>query len=84
MSRLPRVTAFSSSPLGIEAPGVREQPIAGGPAPGTGAARYRTTGLRFLVSSGGRMFLLHDGWKPRTGTVIVVPDNEQLRWQFSR
>jgi hypothetical protein len=41
-------------------------------------------GLRFLASSGGRIFLLHDGWKPRGGTVIVLPDNEQVRWQFSR
>jgi len=81
---LPRVTAFSSSPLGIEAPGVREQPIAANPAAGEKAVRYRTTGLRLLVTSGGRMFLLHDGWKLRTGTVIVLPDNDQIRWQFSR
>ena len=84
VNRLPRVSVFSSSPLGVEAPGVREQPIAIGPGASDKAARYRTTGLRFLVSSGGRMFLLHDGWKPRTGTVIVLPDNEQVRWQFSR
>jgi hypothetical protein len=84
VSRLPRVTVFSSSPLGIEAPGVREQRIAAHPAAGDTAVRYRTTGLRFLVRSGGRMFLLHDGWKPRTGTVIVLPDNEEIRWQFSR
>jgi hypothetical protein len=81
---LPRVTAFSSSPLGIEAPGVREQQITAGPAAGDKAFRYRTTGLRLLVTSGGRMFLLHDGWKLRTGTVIVLPDNDQVRWQFSR
>jgi hypothetical protein len=84
VNRLPRVTVFSSSPLGIEAPGVREQPIPVDPAAGAKTARYRTTGLRFLVSSGGRMFLLHDGWKARTGAVIILPDNEQIRWQFSR
>jgi uncharacterized membrane protein YidH (DUF202 family) len=84
VSRLPRVTAFSTTSLGIEAPGVREERIAAGPDTGNDAVRYRTTGLRFLASSGGRIFLLHDGWKPRGGTVIVLPDNEQVRWQFSR
>jgi hypothetical protein len=82
--RLPRVTAFSTNRLGIEAPGVHEERIAVSPDTGNNPVRYRTTGLRFLVSSGGRIFLLHDGWKPRGGTVIVLPDNEQVRWQFSR
>jgi hypothetical protein len=81
--RLPRVTAFSAAPLGIEAPGVREERI-GSPGAGTDTVRYRTTGLRLLVTSGGRMFLLHDGWRAGSGTVIVLPDNEQVRWQFSR
>jgi uncharacterized membrane protein YidH (DUF202 family) len=84
MPRLPRVIAFSPTALGIEAPGVREERIAAGPGSGNEADRYRTTGLRFLVSTGGRIFLLHDGWTVRGGTVIVLPDNEQVRWQFSR
>src|SRR5829696_13377 len=84
VSQLPRVTAFSTTSLGIEAPGVREERIEAGPDTSNDAIRYRTTGLRFLASSGGRIFLLHDGWKPRGGTVIVLPYNEQVRWQFSR
>jgi hypothetical protein len=80
----PRATAFSSTPLGIEAPGVHEERLAVGSAGGKDGVRYRTTGLRFLVRSGGRMFLLHDGWTPQRGTVIVLPDNAQVRWQFSR
>ena len=55
-----------------------------GPDAAEDTLRYRTTGLRFLAVSGGRMFLVHDGWTPRRGTVIVLPDNEQVRWQFSR
>jgi len=81
---MPRATAFSATPLGIQAPGVREERLDVAPDAGKDALRYRTTGLRFLVRSGGRMFLLHDGWTPRRGTVIVLPDNEQVRWQFSR
>ena len=80
---LPRATVFSASPLGIQAPGVREERITVGPDAGKDTLRYRTTGLRLLVRSGGRMFLLHDGWTPQRGTVIVLPDNEQVRWQFS-
>ncbi len=75
---MPRATAFSSAPLGVDAPGVREERIAADP-PG-----YRTTGLRLLVRSGGRIFLLHDGWTPQRGTVVVVPDGGGVSWQFSR
>jgi hypothetical protein len=81
---LPRATAFTANPLGIQAPGVREVRLDADPDAGKDTLRYRTTGLRFLTRSGGRMFLLHDGWTPQRGTVIVLPDNEQVRWQFSR
>jgi hypothetical protein len=81
---LPRATAFSATPLGIQAPGVDEERLDAGLGADGKALRYRTTGLRFLVRSGGRMFLLHDGWTPQRGTVIVLPDNAQVRWQFSR
>jgi len=84
LSELPRATAFSVSSLGIDAPGVDEERVVVSPEAGTEAARYRTTGLRFLASSGGRIFLLHDGWRPGNGIVIVLPDNEQIVWQFSR
>ncbi len=82
--RLPQATAFSAGPLGIEAPGVREEEIRTSARADGDPVRYRTTGLRFLVRSGGRLFLLHDGWTTRNGTVVVLPDNEQIRWQFSR
>jgi hypothetical protein len=81
---LPRATAFSATPLGIQAPAVHEERLRVGPGASKDAPRYRTTGLRLLVRSGGRMFLLHDGWTPWRGTVIVLPDNDQVRWQFSR
>jgi hypothetical protein len=81
---LPRATVFSATPLGIEAPGVREERLTIGPDADKSTLRYRTSGLRLLVRSGGRMFLVHDGWTPQQGTVIVLLDNEQVRWQFSR
>ncbi|GAA0210247.1 hypothetical protein GCM10010492_05060 [Saccharothrix mutabilis subsp. mutabilis] len=73
---LPRATAYSGESLGIEAPNVVEERLDTG--------RHRTTGLRLLVRSGGRVFLLHDRWNPVNGRVVVLPDNETVRWQFSR
>jgi hypothetical protein len=81
---LPRATAFSATPLGIQAPGVIEDTLNVGQSSGKDAVRYQTTGLRFLIRSGGHIFLLHDGWTPQDGTVIVLPDNDQVHWQFSR
>ncbi|HEX2774299.1 MAG TPA: hypothetical protein VHN18_17975 [Micromonosporaceae bacterium] len=80
---LPRATVLSNAPLNITAQGVREERLPGGGA-ATGAAQYRTTGLRLMVRSGGRIFLLHDEWTPQRGTVIVLSDSAQLTWQFSR
>jgi hypothetical protein len=84
VTTLPHATAFSTTPLGIEAPGVVEQAIPVPPGAPEGTPRYRTTGLRLLVVSGGRMFLLHDGWSPQHGTVVVLPDGPEIRWQFAR
>jgi len=81
VERLPRTVVLSRTPLGIQAPGVREERIG---APGSPEVRYRTTGLRLLARSGGKVLLVHDGWSPRTGTVIVLSDGDQLSWEFSR
>ncbi len=79
VSALPRATATSESPLGIEAPNVETNPISLGPK-----TLYRTTGLRLLGESGGRLFLLNDGWTRRTGSIIVLDNDKSIRWQFSR
>ena len=56
----------------------------GGPGSAAVVAHYRTTGLRLLARSGGKVLLVHDGWSPRTGTVIVLSEDDQLGWEFSR
>jgi hypothetical protein len=84
VSSLPRVTVTSPDPLGVQAPGVHEESVA---VTGDGSAksvRYRTTGLRLLVVSGGRIFLLNDGWRPGAGVLVVLPDDDSLHWQLSR
>lgn len=78
---LARTVVLSPTPLGIEAPGVHEERIG---AAGSPDVRYRTTGMRLLARSGGKVILVHDGWAPATGTVIVLSDSDALSWQFSR
>jgi hypothetical protein len=80
---LPRVWAYSSVPLGIEAPGVTEELLTEEAVAEGDTPRYRTSGLRLLTSSGGRLFLLHDGWTPASGTVVLLPDDGEIRWQFA-
>ena len=80
VGRLPHVMIISTTPLGLQAPGVVEQLITGT----DGAPRYRITGLRLLARSGGKVLLVHDGWTPATGTVIVLADTDDLAWEFSR
>lgn len=79
VGRLPEATAFSRSPLGIEASGIVETRLGSGDG-----VTYRTTGLRFLERTGGRIFLVHNGWTAQDGSVIVLPDSDAIRWQFSR
>lgn len=77
ISALPKATAISESPLSIDAPNVRTAPIVVGPK-----SLYRTTGLRLLGESGGRLFLLNDGWSRRSGSIIVLADDKSISWQF--
>lgn len=47
------------------------------------AYSFRYTGLRLLVRSGGKYFLLPDGWSKQNGVAIVLPDTNALRLEFS-
>ncbi|SHR09499.1 Uncharacterised protein [Mycobacteroides abscessus subsp. abscessus] len=78
VSSLPRATAVSESPLGIDSPVVRTEQIAAGPK-----TLYRTTGLRLLAESGGRLFLMTEGWTIRDGSIIVLDESDSVHWQFS-
>jgi hypothetical protein len=81
VDQLPRAVVLSPTPLGLQAPGLDEERL--GDA-FSATVRYRTKGLRLLARSGGKVLLVHDGWNPDTGTVIVLADSDELAWQFSR
>jgi hypothetical protein len=44
---------------------------------------HRYSGLRLLVQSGGKYFLVPDGWTRESGTLIVLPDTPDIRVEFS-
>ena len=77
MPFLPRTDVYSQTELSIGAPSVTLTQL------GTEASPiYKYTGLRLLVLSGDRFFLLPDGWTLAQGTVVVLPDNAAIRVEF--
>ncbi|WP_246295794.1 hypothetical protein [Arthrobacter wenxiniae] len=77
LASLPRADVYSHADLSIGAPGVAQNRLGTASAP-----VYKYTGLHLLVVSGGRFFLLPDGWTLARGTVVVLPDNDDVRVEF--
>ncbi len=73
----PQVTVFAPKRLALAAGGVVERRLAGG-----GAYGYSYSGLRLLVRSGGKYFLLPDGWTRARGSAIVLADSPDYRFEF--
>jgi hypothetical protein len=74
----PQVIVFAPKRLGIEANGVLEHRLTGGDS----AYRYRYSGLRLLIRSGGKYFMLPDRWTRSSGAAIVLSDSPQYRFEF--
>jgi hypothetical protein len=78
--KLYRATIYSTKRLQITAPGVRETTIPGE----NGSYHYQYDGLFLLQRSGGKYFFINDGWTDQKGRLVVVPDNESIRLDFSQ
>jgi hypothetical protein len=78
LSRHPHVTVFSPKRLDIKADGVVERRLSGRDL----AYRYRYSGLRLLLRSGGKYFLLPEGWTRSSGAAIVLADSPDYRFEF--
>jgi hypothetical protein len=77
---LPRVVVHSTRPLNIVAPGVDTRQFTA-----TSDFGFEYSGLRLLERTGGRYFLVSDGWTPNYGVVIVLKDDEEgVRFDFIR
>ncbi|WP_328503631.1 hypothetical protein OG828_36970 [Streptomyces sp. NBC_00457] len=75
----PAVVLYTKEPLNDLPPGVRQSVLPG--ADGKAAFRYRCTGLRLLVESGSRLFLVPADWDPDTARTLVVPYDDTVRMQ---
>jgi hypothetical protein len=76
--RLPGVVVYSTAPLGLEGDGVAEDEV-----PGRGSAyRWRYDGLRLLVRSNERYFMVPVGWEPGRSTVVVLDEGPEVRFEF--
>ncbi|MGH7176663.1 MAG: hypothetical protein ACREJC_04720 [Tepidisphaeraceae bacterium] len=75
---LKAVTVYSAKRLHLEGPGVVEIIL----GDTEDAYRYRCDGLFLLQRSSGRYFLLTRGWEVGNGRLIVLPDNDLIRFEF--
>lgn len=83
VDRLPGVVVLSEQRLFLDGPEVHEDPLAG--PDGEGALRFRYEGLRLLENTGGRYFLVSDGWTETDGVVFVLKDEDDtIRLDFVR
>lgn len=73
------VVVYSPKRLYLSAPGATETRLAG-----DGAYRYRYTGLRLNLHTGGHFVLVSDGWTPEHGVVMLISDNDPVRLEFVR
>jgi hypothetical protein len=94
LSARPAVVVYSADRLFLDGPGVTETDLAAGPGDDAPAPhgdeatsglvrmegyRFRYDGLRLLVESGERYFLVPDAWTHEDAITFVVPDNGRLR-----
>ncbi|MGW4057048.1 hypothetical protein ACWEGE_02145 [Amycolatopsis sp. NPDC004747] len=75
----PETVLYSEKSLNLTAPGVRETQCGN---PDT-AYRYRYTGLKLVLQSGGQYFLLPVQWHKADGTALVLPRTDALRLEFT-
>lgn len=77
LTRLANVVVYSERDLAIDAPGVTRSDLGGA----EGAYRYRYSGLRLLIRSQDKYFLVPEKYD---GTAIVLPESEAVRFEFVR
>jgi len=76
--RLPAVTVYSAGQLHIEGPGVEERRV----APDESLFTHQYDGLYLLQRSGGKYFIVTDGWAEDEGRLLVLSDSAMFRIEF--
>ena len=75
----PAVTVFAARPLVLNGYGLQVDEVGGVDS----AYRFRYSGLRLLLRSGERYFLLPVQWQPGDSSVIVLRESSELRLEFT-
>lgn len=78
LDRQPAVAIYSTDRLYLHGTGVVEHELSSM----AGIYHYKYTGLRLLIQSRGRYFLLPEDWNRHSDAAIVLPDNDKLRFEF--
>jgi hypothetical protein len=78
LDQQPGAIVYSERDLNLDATGVTEELQPGRET----AFTYRYSGLRLLVKSDDRYFLVPNGWTHRDGVTILLRDDESLRIEF--
>ena len=78
LTTLPGVVVYSQRDLGVETSGVTAEVLPG--AAETFTHRYE--GLRLLVRSDDKYFLIPDDWSRTDGVTLVLRDDDSLRVEF--
>ncbi len=78
LSLRPSVLLYSNKRLYLDGTGVEETRLEGHDE----GYRFRYSGLKFLVRSGGKHFLLPASWSFSKGSTFVLPDGDDLRLEF--
>ncbi|GAB3725871.1 hypothetical protein GCM10027598_44060 [Amycolatopsis oliviviridis] len=74
----PAATLYSAESLNLTDGGVLQVKCADPDA----AYKYRYTGLKLLLQSGGQYVFVPAGWRAGTGVAFVIPKTEKLRLEF--
>jgi hypothetical protein len=78
LTALPAVTVYSKADLSIAGPSIVRTDIS---SPGS-VYRFRYDGLRLMIRSGDKLFLIPEGWTRTKGAVLVLPEGSGLRFEF--
>ncbi len=79
LTALPAAVVYSDARLHLGASGILEDVL----DEEGGEPLYRYRGLRLLIRSGKKYFLLPTAWTRNQGAVVVLPDSDNLRFEFS-
>jgi hypothetical protein len=85
LSESSEVIVYSDKDLALTGPGITKTVLPASAPPARYAIRYN--GLRLLLRSNDRLFLLPVNWRPRSGSAIILPDKPEgasIRVEFRR